>query len=152
MKSLPKLNFLALAWATYLDRGWTTKVLWTTRSILYWIWVRSKIWHCIQQWWFRNYSMRVTVTASFRSYLHCCPLGGSRGTEGSDRLWPEQCWVFAHCLCFFVFACNPNWLVAVIIYKATGSAHYFRQRIKAYIGDIRNPIGVIPDGTHTGSG
>ena len=26
----------------------------------------------------------------------------------------------------------------------TGSAHFFGQRIKAYIGDIRNPIGVIP--------
>ena len=61
----------------------------------------------------RNYSMRVIATAHFRSYSHCCPLGGGRGTEGSDRLWPKQCWGFAHCLCFFVFACNQNWLVPV---------------------------------------
>ena len=30
VKTLPKINFLALAWATYFDRGWTAKVQWTT--------------------------------------------------------------------------------------------------------------------------
>ena len=43
----------------------------------------------------------------------------------SDGLQPKQFWVFAQC-CF-------------IIYKATGSAHYFRQRIKTYLGDNFNP-------------
>ena len=35
------------------------------------------------------------------------------------------------------------------MYKATGSSHFLGQRIKAYIGDIRNPIGVIPGRSRT---
>ena len=56
----------------------------------------------------RNYFKRVTATASFRSYSHCCPLGRGRGTGGSDRLRPKQCWVFAQCLCFFCFCLQPK--------------------------------------------
>ena len=58
--------------------------------------------------WHRNCSNGVTDIPDVGFYSHCCPLGRERGTGGSDRLRPKQCWVFAQCLCFSVFACNPN--------------------------------------------
>ena len=75
-----------------------------------------------------------------------------KGGQGEVTDCDQNSVGFLHSVCVFLFLlATQTDQSQSIIYKATGSAHFFEQRIKAYIGDIRNPVEVIPETTQSPS-
>ena len=81
------------------------------------------------------------MQAFIRTAAHWEAVGG----QGEVTHCDQSSVGFLHNVCVFLFLlATQTDQSQSIIYKATGSAHYFRQRIKAYIGDIHNPLRVTP--------